>query len=363
MATDGAAGESASRVRASVYKAAFQPIPYANMTYAALERRLETAVFRAMFASSTRQARQFCIHGAVKVNGKKVGVLAVVIPVGELVPDPRQMIYPGYNLNPGDLFQVEPEQVLFATGATKDRMQRRQGRLRKRETAEPSASEKRAKADLDDGPDAGNASDESALDSRATLQKLLATSRTLADSEKDISAAKRKRALRSFTKLVRKTLSQTGTDRAPATSAKDQLRELMATLNISVEDNPAARPSNSSEPSSSADSTSAGRAVRSVVPLTQTQTVRSHQQKQLQAALQEARENPFDPAKPYATPWRPRPFMSAFACVPRYLEVHPSICAAVYLRHPVARPGLAEVPTPFDAEMMALAHNWYLRRR
>lgn len=48
------------------------PTPYMQMTFAPLERRLDTAIFRAMFASSARQARQFVIHGAVKVNGKKV---------------------------------------------------------------------------------------------------------------------------------------------------------------------------------------------------------------------------------------------------------------------------------------------------
>lgn len=46
--------------------------PYMQMTYAPLERRLDTAIFRALFASSVRQARQFILHGAVKVNGKKV---------------------------------------------------------------------------------------------------------------------------------------------------------------------------------------------------------------------------------------------------------------------------------------------------
>lgn len=46
--------------------------PYMQMAYAPMERRLDTAVFRALFASSARQARQFVIHGAVKVNGRKV---------------------------------------------------------------------------------------------------------------------------------------------------------------------------------------------------------------------------------------------------------------------------------------------------
>lgn len=49
-----------------------RPIPFSQMTFAPLERRLDVAVHRAMFASSTRQARQFVVHGAVTVNGKKV---------------------------------------------------------------------------------------------------------------------------------------------------------------------------------------------------------------------------------------------------------------------------------------------------
>jgi ribosomal protein S4 len=49
--------------------------PYMQMTYYPLERRLDTAIFRALFASSVRQARQFVVHGLVKVNGKKVCVL------------------------------------------------------------------------------------------------------------------------------------------------------------------------------------------------------------------------------------------------------------------------------------------------
>lgn len=47
-------------------------IPYMSMAYAPTERRLDVAIFRALFASSARQARQFVTHGKVKVNGKKV---------------------------------------------------------------------------------------------------------------------------------------------------------------------------------------------------------------------------------------------------------------------------------------------------
>ena len=48
--------------------------PYEQMTFFPMERRLDVAIFRALFASSTRQARQFVVHGFVKVNGKKVRV-------------------------------------------------------------------------------------------------------------------------------------------------------------------------------------------------------------------------------------------------------------------------------------------------
>jgi ribosomal protein S4 len=57
-----------------------QKTPYMNMVYAPLERRLDTAIFRALFASSARQARQFVVHGFVKVNGKKVKALYHIEP-------------------------------------------------------------------------------------------------------------------------------------------------------------------------------------------------------------------------------------------------------------------------------------------
>lgn len=73
--------------------------------------------------------------------------------------------------------------------------------------------------------------------------------------------------------------------------------------------------------------------------------------------------NPIDYSKPYATPWRPRDYLPPFAFIPKYLEVNHNTCHAVYLRHPVARPGQTEVPSPFGPEVMQLAFNWFLRRR
>lgn len=63
-----------------------EPIPYMGMVYGPIERRLDTAIFRALFASSARQARQFVIHGSVRVNGKRVGYFAKLFGVNWLTP-------------------------------------------------------------------------------------------------------------------------------------------------------------------------------------------------------------------------------------------------------------------------------------
>merc|ERR1712070_1296333 len=162
-------------------------------------------------------------------------------------------------------------------------------------------------------------------------------------------------------------------DDASATSAAaDSVEELEATLAeimTKIPDDVAATSSttsDSTQPSSSSSSPSPPTSSNNpqMSSPEKTDTYNAHKSAQLlHAALERARQNPIDPRKPYAMPWKPRDFMSAFAFIPRYLEVNQKICSAVYLRHPVARPGLAEVPTPFSAETMALGFNWYLRRR
>lgn len=76
------------------------PTPMVLQTFAALEKRLDYAVFRALFASSVRQSKKFILNGHVKVNG-------VVIK------------HPSYTLSPGDIFSVDPDRVLEALGAKK----------------------------------------------------------------------------------------------------------------------------------------------------------------------------------------------------------------------------------------------------
>ncbi|GJC78380.1 37S ribosomal protein S4-like, mitochondrial [Colletotrichum liriopes] len=185
--------------------------PYMQMAYAPLERRLDVAIFRAMFASSTLQAKQFCTHGAVKVNGKPLDGTQV-----EAVP-----------AEAGQQAEQQPKQ----------------------------------------------------------------------------SGHKEKAATEAITDLV---------------SSKEVRKQVDG--------------------------------------------LSRDEQKALANLLRQDAENPIDESKPYWTPWEPRRYMAPFAFVPRYLEVNQNICAAVYLRHPVARRGTAEVPTPFPYETNQLAFNWYLRR-
>lgn len=59
---------------------------------------------------------------------------------------------------------------------------------------------------------------------------------------------------------------------------------------------------------------------------------------------------------PYASPW---------LFIPAYIEVSFSTCTAIYVRHPTARPGYSEIPTPYDADgtLIRYAWEWYVQRR
>ncbi|TNY24689.1 hypothetical protein DMC30DRAFT_386052 [Rhodotorula diobovata] len=64
---------------------------------------------------------------------------------------------------------------------------------------------------------------------------------------------------------------------------------------------------------------------------------------------------------PQPLPFHLPDYASPFLFVPPYLEPSFSTCSAVYLRHPTARPGVSEVPSPYEAdgEVMRLAWEYY----
>ncbi|KAI3329430.1 alpha-L RNA-binding motif-containing protein [Xylariaceae sp. AK1471] len=318
--------------------------PYMQMTFAPMERRLDIAVFRAMFASSARQARQFCVHGAVKVNGK-------VVP------------YPAYRLNPGDMFQVDPERVLYATGLPKlppKDSQQESSLARESEGAEETPEEgveiaakeepePKAAEETEQDPDTTDAPEPEPVNMKPTrqqIQDLTAQAKAILNEE-PLSVAQKK-GLRNFLKSAKPLLSRAGRRNASATEITDELSTLVSELNLGVgrDDSAPSSESASSDP---------------IASLSEAELKRLEQR--VEEHIREEEENPYDPSKPYVTPWRPRNYMAPFAFIPQYLEVNQNICSAVYLRHPVARNGAAEVPTPYPVGTNQLAFNWYLRRR
>lgn len=313
------------------------------------------------------------------------------------------MVYPGYCLNPGDMFSVEPDRVLFATGAPKlrkdsplpyraNRFPQERGVSRASTVEEPGKSEGTTdesielpdagkteapsnneittKADTEETTagdsqpptvkkDAGSStSSEDYQIARKSLKALRDRAKSIVTESKTDLSAKRIQDLRAFAQSVQKTLSQYGKKDGVGveTPIGDSVEDLETALLTIMSKIPADVGKGSSK-----NSTRSNADAEAGDPEDSLQTRKDAEL--FHAALQRARENPIDTSKPYATPWRPRPYMSAFAFIPRYLEVNHNICSAVYLRHPVARPGLAEVPTPFSPETSQLGFNWYLRRR
>lgn len=274
-----------------------------------------------------------------------------------------QMPYPGYLLNPGDMFQVDMDRVLFATGAPKQLNQARAGRkIRKmlhRRAKETKLHRLGVKAKKDllrqqrkeaEEQTQGIAEveepgwediEEVRAQRKEDFGRLLTQLENSLMDRRNRPGAKRKQELRALRKEILGYMRSV--NRKTAKTLDEEFNSLLARMSLG---------SSSQQAQDGAEQQEA-----------KAKEPTKEQIQALREAMERERENPVDESKPYATPWSPRPYMSAFAFIPRYLEVNHKICAAVYLRHPVARPNLAEVPTPFPAEVQQLAFNWYLRRR
>ncbi|KAJ2721722.1 hypothetical protein GGI07_003778 [Coemansia sp. Benny D115] len=58
----------------------------------------------------------------------------------------------------------------------------------------------------------------------------------------------------------------------------------------------------------------------------------------------------------------PQEYQQPWMFIPDYLEVNYNTCSTVFLREPVTRPNLTEVPSPYPPDFHALAFEFYLRR-
>lgn len=277
------------------------------------------------------------------------------------------MPYPAYRLNPGDMFQVEPERVLYATGEPKldpnkkKNKRRRFGRsIREDSAEEPAEEEVEAAAEeaseeaAEQDPDTTDAPEPVPVDMKPTrkqVQEFAARCRKLL-AEEEALGVKQKKKLRALMKDMKSLLSRTSRSSATPASISEELSSLVSGLTLTNEQAANNTIESTSQRSSRPDP---------IGDLSKDELKKL--EKRMAEHEREEEENPHDPTKPYKTPWRPRPYMSPFAFIPKYLEVNHNICAAVYLRHPVAKLGKAEVPTPFPENINQLAFNWYLRRR
>ena len=256
------------------------------------------------------------------------------------------MRYPGYFLNPGDMFQVDPRRVMYALGQPKGPEAEAAAPEEEADVAEEAEVEAEvetpAEVDVEREP-------------KAVLKDLMSQAKRILDADKDKIGGKRKQELRAFSQAVRKLMSRSGRETIMTDSLEAQFQEIQNQLQIRGETKEGS-PKSPSQPASTPSPSQ---------PLTEEMNFLSASDLDIfKHALRTMQEDTSPPQSvPYALPWMPRPFLSAFAFIPRYLEVNQNICAAVYLRHPVARPGMAEVPTPFPETISANAYAWYLRRR
>jgi small subunit ribosomal protein S4 len=82
-----------------------------------LEQRLDNVVYRAGFASSRNQARQFVRHGHVSVNGKRVTIPSYILRKGDVISlrdRARRMIVIRHNIDTLD--RIAPQWLDVAAG-------------------------------------------------------------------------------------------------------------------------------------------------------------------------------------------------------------------------------------------------------
>jgi ribosomal protein S4 len=289
------------------------------------------------------------------------------------------MLHPGYLLNPGDMFQVDPKRVMTATGKP-DRSKPKALKVARPRLYKPDAA-KAAKKEAAEGA-------EEDLDEEAIRKQNLEFFEELKKVAYSASnryrgrhlQAKDKQYLRKMVKEMKSVLAKavkpptTATATDGKTEKGDKKGNWFASKIEAMLDylslTPAERQNKSMEqhvndqtakPASEEASSDESKSKSNKL------VIRSKLWKQLSSQQRKNILNAFQgtggrKARGNSLPYRPRDWMSPFAFIPRYLEVNHRICAAVYLRHPVARPGLSEVPTPFSPKIAQLAFNWYLRR-
>jgi hypothetical protein len=274
------------------------------------------------------------------------------------------------------MFQVDIERVMAATGRPKMPSKNQKALPPSSEATEAAEGEEGEAAEGEETTEAAEGAAEP-VDADAAKEAHLATLRDLkARANKVMSIknghlrAKHKQSLRKFLQEVKTTMDRTRKASDPSKAEMDDVERELTALLSDLSLTPAqlraeakkAHIESKKQNQKPADASTITKTLRAGAAAASLGLLTDAQRGTLKWMMQREAENPHDPSKPYATPWKPREWMSPFAFIPRYLEVNQRVCAAVYLRHPVARPGKSEVPSPFSPTLSQLAFNWYLRR-
>ncbi|CUM64113.1 uncharacterized protein PRCAT00001704001 [Priceomyces carsonii] len=390
--------ESVAQLDASLKGVKVDPTPMPLQSFASLEKRLEFALFRAMFSSSVRQAREFILGGHVQVNG-------VVIK------------HPSFPLRAGDVFSVEPDKVLLAMGRVKPGLQQalkvdnkqiavwnkyvksakenprdvwelKQTKPKSLNLLEEGVHRKDEVKKYNDVLDKQMIREQNGTTREAVLAKILELGNDFKGESlspivfKEFGDHNSNKCLDLYQKLVeskhillrssslsdaRSFISRKSTEFETKEEAKlaSVIKQILGEVVKSRLEEIRISAQNAKLPESAKS-----------IPLTPSffKNLSYHPKLDKEAALEDeskvkvslpwqkglfGRE---DPSKLYFTPWTPRPFIGCFAILPSHLEISFSTCHAIYLRDPIARPGHSEVITPFPDHVHERAYMFYARK-
>lgn len=387
---------SVAQLDASLKGLGVSPTPMSLQTYATLEKRLEYAVFRSMFASSVRQARQFILTGHVKVNGVTIK-------------------HPSFPLKSGDVFNVAPEKVLTAMSRVKPSVEQAikvdskqinvwnryvtSARQNPKEvwdmkSAKPESLDTINKLDKKSVVDSFNISLEDKmkeLQKQTTRQNILKSILSVGKGEEvtegsifnelygeknavkclDIYSklfdAKHEILTKDSFEAIDELIKRKSTDFSTPqehkliSSVKQVLNEIVKShqeyLRIQAESGklPESNVSSSYDPKF-------GQKLQYHNKLNADEIREDESKAVVDLPWQKGLFGRAEPSKPYFTPWTPKPFIGCFAILPSHIEISFATCHAIYLRDPVARPGHSEVITPFPTHVHERAYMYYARK-
>ena len=387
--------ETVAQLDASLRGKKIAETPMPLQTYAPLEKRLEVALFRAMFASSVRQARQFILGGHVTVNG-------VVIK------------HPSFPLQAGDIFHVKPEKVLMAMGRVKPSLEKaikvdnnqisvwnkyvknakanpkdawdlKQLKPKTLNTIDGTTLSKEKIRKINDSKDAqmkqkqnettrqsiltdilrsGNGKEEVTIEEFSKFgknaNKALLVYQKMYNAKHDLV---NNHSLAAATEFITKKKPEFDTteEKQLATSVKQILGEIQKdtweTIRITAQEEKLP------ETATAPQYTSEYAKNLKFHEMLDKEAIKEDESKaKINLPWQKGLFGRQDPTKPYFTPWTPRPFIGCFAILPAHIEISFSTCHAIYLRDPIARPGQSEVISPFPIGQHQRAYMYYSRK-